>query len=61
MVFMSLASPELLNAIIDPAMLLLIVGALFTGAFVVSIVSFYLDDYWEDANFREELRYGKKE
>ena len=47
--------------LIDPSLLILILGALFLAAFIVSIVSFYLDEYWEDADFRKELRYGKRE
>ncbi len=38
---------------------LLIVGALFTAAVVVSITSFYLDDYWEDEDYRNQLRFGE--
>ena len=37
---------------------LLIVGAMFTAAVGVSVFSFYLDDYWGDESFREELRVG---
>ena len=58
---MSFAIMEFLNSMIDPAMLILVVGALFTAGFIVSIISFYLDEYWDDADFRKELRYGKKE
>ena len=39
---------------------LLIFGALFTGAVGVSIISFYLDEYWEDEEYREKLRFGAR-
>ncbi len=50
-----------LGQVIDPSLLILIIGALFIAGFIVSTISFYLDEYWEDAKFREELRYGKRE
>ncbi len=39
---------------------LLIIGAMFTAAVGVSIFSFYLDEYWEDEDYRNELRYGRR-
>ena len=41
-------------------LVLLIVGALFTAAVGVSITSFYLDDYWQDEDYRDSLRYGQE-
>ncbi len=42
-------------------MTILIAGALFTAAVGVSVVSFYFDDYWEDEDFREQLRVGTRQ
>ena len=40
---------------------LLVVGALLTAGIGVFVFSFYVDEYWEDEDFRKELRYGKRE
>ena len=40
---------------------LLVFGALFTAAVAVSVLSFYLDEYWEDEDFRNQLRFGSKQ
>ena len=39
---------------------ILILGALFTASVGVSIFSFYMDEYWENEEYRNELRYGSK-
>lgn len=41
-------------------LLILVIGAMFTGSVCVSIISFYLDDYWPDEEYRKELRLGRK-
>ncbi len=38
---------------------LLVIGALLTAGIGVFVFSFYVDDYWEDEEFRELLRTGK--
>tara|TARA_Y100001968_G_C19417664_1_gene749875 strand:- start:111 stop:326 length:216 start_codon:yes stop_codon:yes gene_type:complete len=39
---------------------LLLVGALFTASVGVMISSFYLDEYWVDEEYRNNLRLGAK-
>ncbi len=38
---------------------LLVVGALLTAGIGVFVFSFYIDEYWEDEDFREQLRTGR--
>ena len=38
---------------------LLVIGALLTAAIGVFVFSFYIDEYWEDEDFREQLRTGR--
>ncbi len=39
---------------------LLLTGALFAAAVGVSVFSFYVDEYWVDKEFRDQLRLGRK-
>ena len=41
--------------------LILLIGAMFTAAVVVTVFSFYVDDYWTDENYRETLRLGSRQ
>ena len=61
MIFDTLGVTTGLNASSGLGMALLIIGAMFTAAVVVSIVSFYLDEYWEDEEYRNQLRLGSKQ
>ncbi len=38
----------------------LVIGAMLTAGVGVSVFSFYVDDYWTDEKFRENLRKGRK-
>ncbi len=42
------------------AYILLIFGALFIAGVGVMSISFFLDDYWADEDYRITLRMGKK-
>lgn len=41
-------------------MIVVIYGALITAAVAVQVFSFYMDDYWEDENYRKYLKRGSK-
>ena len=42
-------------------LVILVLGALFTAAVGVSVASFYIDDYWADEDYRNQLRFNKND